>query len=203
MSPTSDSGTKTTMVEITGITLTNETKGHKSAPWKMKCAIYENVKPQSFFWRNGVFSVRILPTLRIDEDISAYHLNPKSFYSDKNFCGLCVPWNKGRQLFDDGIGVHLDFLICDDIFDKPDALKVNLYIYEGKIDPELLIPHMKILPEKNINLQLKKHVLSDYLHLIRQIALIKPNLITSKVIVINDFTIIWKDTKSKSRNMAY
>ena len=55
---------------------------------------------------------------------------------------------------------------------------------------------MKILPEKNINLQLKKHILSDYLHLIRQIALIKPNLITSKVIIINDFTIIWKDTKS-------
>ena len=79
-------------------------------------------KAFNLFWRNGVFNVRILPTLSNDEDISAYRLNPKNFYFEKNFRGLCFSWNKDRQISDDDTGVHLDFLVGDDLFDKPDAL---------------------------------------------------------------------------------
>ena len=109
-------------------------------------------KASKLFWRKGVFNVRILPTLSNDEDISAYYLNPKNFYSDKSFRGLCFSWNKDRQLFDDGTGVHLDFLVGDNLFDKHDALKVNLYIHEDKTDPELLIPHINYLPSKKIKI---------------------------------------------------
>ena len=120
------------------------------------CNVRKRTASKNLFWRNGVFNVRILSTLSSDEDISVYQLNPRNFYSDKNFRGLCFSWNKDRQLFDDGSGVHLDFLVGDDLFDKPDALKVNVYIHEDKIDPELLIPHMKLLPGKKYQLTIKK-----------------------------------------------
>lgn len=46
MFPTSGLGIKTTVAEITGIILTNETMEHKAARRQMKRAIYENVLPQ-------------------------------------------------------------------------------------------------------------------------------------------------------------
>ena len=159
-------------------------------------------KASKLFWRNDVVSTRFLHTLSNDEDISAYHLNPNNFYSDKNFRGLCVSRNKNRQLFDDGTSVYFDFLIEDDLFDKPNGLKVNVYIHEGKIDPKLLIPHMKVLPGKKYQLTIEKTFIKRLPASHHQITLIKSNLISSKVIITNDLTILWNDTKSKSRNMA-
>ena len=131
--------------------------GARSCTMKNETCTIRKRKASTLFWRNGVFNVGNLTTLSNDEDISAHHLNPRNFYSDKNFRGLCFLWNKDKQLFGDGTGVHLDFLVGDDLFDNPDALKVNVYIHEGKIDPELLIPHIKLLRGKKYQLTIKKN----------------------------------------------
>ena len=61
---------------------------------------------------------------------------------------------------------------------------------------------MKVLPGKKYQLTIEKTFIKRLPASHHQITLIKSNLISSKVIITNDLTILWNDTKSKSRNMA-